>query len=378
MKKVLIICCLITALFSCSDKRGFLSDGVVINGTVKYPVDGGKVVLEKLDFQSAVRVDSVEMDGNTFSFQVSAAEQSFYRINIYDKQFVPFIIGLDDKNIEITADGNKASGAFAISGSLATAQKDEADSIVRRFTQKIKSLQQEAVIARSTRDDQLWLSVNERMRIAETKKDIELKKLVWENAPSVSAVYILNYINFEKDFSFVDSVATKFQEKLPESPYTIALASKMEQAREIMRLKELEVKVGDIAPEIELPDANGNMVSLTSLRGKYVLIDFWASWCRPCRAENPNVKKVYATYADKGFEILGVSLDVNSNKWKQAIEVDGLPWEHVLDTRSAESASATYNVQTIPATFLVDPEGKIIAKGLRGISLRTKLQEIFG
>ncbi|MCR9252668.1 MAG: TlpA family protein disulfide reductase, partial [bacterium] len=271
-----------------------------------------------------------------------------------------------------------ASGAFEISGSLATAQKDEADSIVRRFTQKIKSLQQEAIIAKSTRDDQLWLSVNERMRIAETKKDIELKKLVWENAPSVSAVYILNYINFEKEFAFVDSVATKFQEKLPESPYTIALASKMEQAKEIMRLKELEVKVGDIAPEIELPDANGNMVSLTSLRGKYVLIDFWASWCRPCRAENPNVKKVYATYADKGFEILGVSLDVNSNKWKQAIEVDGLPWEHVLDTRSAESASATYNVQTIPATFLVDPEGKIIAKGLRGISLRTKLQEIFG
>lgn len=133
------------------------------------------------------------------------------------------------------------------------------------------------------------------------------------------------------------------------------------------------------APEIEGENPSGKNVKLSDLRGKVVLIDFWASWCRPCRMENPNVKKAYAKYAPKGFEILGVSLDQQKQKWVDAIAQDGLPWKHVSDLRGWQSQhAALYNVSSIPATFLLDKEGKILAKNLRGPALEAKLEEIFG
>lgn len=136
---------------------------------------------------------------------------------------------------------------------------------------------------------------------------------------------------------------------------------------------------GMAAPEISLPDPDGNLVSLSGLKGKYVLIDFWASWCKPCRLENPNVVRVYNTYKDKGFEILGVSLDRTKDAWVKAIDQDGLGWLHVSDLRFWNSAAAqTYKVSSIPYTVLVDPDGKILAERLRGPSLEAKLKEIFG
>ena len=110
-----------------------------------------------------------------------------------------------------------------------------------------------------------------------------------------------------------------------------------------------------------------------------MLIDFWAAWCRPCRAENPNVVKMYNKYKDENFEILGVSLDRRKQDWVNAIEKDGLIWKHVSDLKYYGSEAAlTYRVNAIPATYLIDPDGKILAKGLRGETLRKKLEEIFG
>lgn len=135
--------------------------------------------------------------------------------------------------------------------------------------------------------------------------------------------------------------------------------------------------VGDVAPEISLPDPNGNIISLSSLRGKYVLIDFWASWCGPCRRENPNVVRVYKEYKDKGLEIYGVSLDMNKGLWLQAIEADQLTWKHVSDLAYWNSVVVpTYEINGIPATFLLDKDGKIIAKNLRGEALESKLKEV--
>jgi peroxiredoxin len=137
--------------------------------------------------------------------------------------------------------------------------------------------------------------------------------------------------------------------------------------------------IGAEAPEIEMETPEGEMMKLSDLRGKYVLIDFWASWCGPCRRENPNVKKVYSKYKDKGFEILGVSLDRDKSRWIKAIEADGLPWPHVSDLRQWKNEAAqTYGVSSIPYTVLVDPEGKIVATRLRGASLEAKLAEVFG
>jgi peroxiredoxin len=136
---------------------------------------------------------------------------------------------------------------------------------------------------------------------------------------------------------------------------------------------------GAEAPDFTSTTPTGASVKLSDLRGQIVMIDFWASWCRPCRMENPNVLKAYTKYHDKGFEILGVSLDDNKGKWEAAIAQDGLPWKHVSDLKGWYGpTSQLYGVSSIPATLLLDKEGKIIARNLRGEALEAKLKEIFG
>ncbi len=139
--------------------------------------------------------------------------------------------------------------------------------------------------------------------------------------------------------------------------------------------------LGATAPEFAEADTAGKVISLSSFRGKYVLIDFWASWCGPCRRENPNVVKAYNTYKGKNFTILGVSLDRPNakDKWLAAIHKDGLTWNHVSDLKFWDSkAAGLYAVRGIPQNFLLDPNGKIIGKNLRGEDLQNKLAELFG
>lgn len=137
--------------------------------------------------------------------------------------------------------------------------------------------------------------------------------------------------------------------------------------------------VGSIAPEITQKQPDGTDLSLSKLRGKLVLIDFWASWCGPCRAENPMNRKLYEKYKSRGFEIFGVSLDSDAGRWKGAIARDSLTWYHVSDLGGWGSQPAKlYKVSSIPATYLIDKEGRIIAKGLRGEQLKAKLEELLG
>ncbi len=131
------------------------------------------------------------------------------------------------------------------------------------------------------------------------------------------------------------------------------------------------------APELSLPDVNGKTITLSSFKGKYVLVDFWASWCLPCRKENPNVVQAYNKYKNKNFTILGVSLDKEKEDWLAAIESDKLSWTQVSDLQEWNSAAvSTFNFPGIPFNVLIDPEGKIIAQSLRGDSLEEKLEEI--
>jgi peroxiredoxin len=138
--------------------------------------------------------------------------------------------------------------------------------------------------------------------------------------------------------------------------------------------------VGEMAPDIDLPDREGKSLKLSSLRGQVVLLDFWASWCGPCRHENPNVVKAFKAYEAKGFTVFSVSLDENKEKWLNAIQKDGLVWpSHVSDLKGWRSAgSALYKVTGIPATFLIGKDGKIVAKNLRGPALENKLKELLG
>ena len=137
------------------------------------------------------------------------------------------------------------------------------------------------------------------------------------------------------------------------------------------------IAIGQPAPEIALPDTTGQVVKLSSMKGKYVLVDFWASWCGPCRGENPNVVAAYNQFKDKNFTVLGVSLDEDKDKWLQAIKADNLNWKQVSDLKGWQNATVKlYGYDGIPYNVLLDPQGKIIATSLRESALQNKLSEV--
>ena len=179
--------------------------------------------------------------------------------------------------------------------------------------------------------------------------------------------------NFAQDKSLQSDVITALHEAYPEHPLVVERYNKINNPQ-------FRTSEGSIAPELEFADPDGKIRKLSDLRGKVVLIDFWASWCGPCRRENPHVRAMYEKYHDKGFEVFSVSLDKDANAWKGAIAKDNLTWpNHVSDLKGWGSAAAKlYGVSSIPSTFLVDKDGRIIAKGLRGEQLTAVLEQIFG
>lgn len=183
----------------------------------------------------------------------------------------------------------------------------------------------------------------------------------------------------EKYIDALKKVHTAYEEKHPGMVVTLSMGQQVAQLDQGYMDYKAYV-VNNEAPEIELPNPNGKEMKLSSLRGNYVLIDFWASWCQPCRVENPNVVRLYNKYKDKNFDIFSVSLDDNKEKWMEAIQADGLIWDnHVSDLLKWNTPlTQTYQFSGIPHTVLIDPEGKVIATKLRGQSLERKLQEIFG
>ncbi len=190
------------------------------------------------------------------------------------------------------------------------------------------------------------------------------------NPSSFMSVVVLNYYaGSNPEVEKIEPVFNQLSSEMKNTKEGKTFASRIENLR--------KTSIGAIAPEFTQADPAGKEISLTSFRGKYLLIDFWASWCGPCRKENPNVVAAYNQYKDKNFEILGVSLDNKKDAWLGAIEKDGLTWPQVSDIGGWKNAVAQqYAVQSIPQNFLLDPSGKIIAKNLRGDELAAKLAEL--
>jgi thiol-disulfide isomerase/thioredoxin len=183
----------------------------------------------------------------------------------------------------------------------------------------------------------------------------------------------------EKNLEVLKKVASAFEEKYPGSPVTTTMTNQVYQIEMEYNQHIANSSGTRVAPEIALKNPDGVEMKLSTLRGQYVLIDFWASWCMPCRRENPNVVRLYNKYKNKGFTIFSVSLDKDAEAWKEAIEKDGLVWpNHVSDLLQWNSPlPQLYGFSGIPHTVLVNPQGNIIGVGLRGASLEQKLEEIF-
>ena len=215
------------------------------------------------------------------------------------------------------------------------------------------------------------------------------KVFATEHASSPAALVALGKLNMQQEADLFKQVRDSLRKTMPRSGFFSMMrdqVDRMEQQEVVRKMQEEEMKrlsnmvpAGGPAPDFSQNTPDGGTLALSQLRGKVVLIDFWASWCKPCRIENPNVKKIYAKYASKGFEILGVSLDREHAAWVKAIKDDGLPWKHVSDLGFWNNAAAqAYGVQSIPYTVLVDRDGNILEKGLRAHELDAKLAALLG
>lgn len=199
----------------------------------------------------------------------------------------------------------------------------------------------------------------------------DIKKVVEKNRNHLISAFLVTY--FDDDFATYADLYTEVRdaliERYPSNPFVQYIDQKVKSS----------LAAGTLAPEISMKNPNGEIIALSSLRGKVVLVDFWASWCRPCRMANPEVVRLYQKYKDQGFDIFSVSLDNDRNAWLSAIASDGLSWpNHVSDlTGWKSSGGAAYGVVSVPTTVLIDREGRIIAKNLHGQELEQKLQEIF-
>lgn len=189
---------------------------------------------------------------------------------------------------------------------------------------------------------------------------------------------VLQRLDPKQDGAYFIKVRNGLAPRMQGNVFFDQLANNVAKIEHEMKMS-ANIGLGKPAPDIVLPNPDGEEIALSSLRGNYVLVDFWASWCKPCRMENPNVVKLYNKYEDENFEIYGVSLDRNKDKWVKAIEQDNLSWKHVSDLQFWNSAAAKlYNVTSIPFTLLIDPDGKIVETKLRGKALADKLESIYG
>lgn len=366
----------LVALAACGGVGGGRSVDVTVEGA------GGRTVhFNRFQNNRPVTMDSVKLDSDGHGvIRVPAMPLDFYQLTLGDDKV---IIALDsNESVTIDASVGMLSMPKQVSGSpnseaLHAFYKDSRDFDEKR-EQLRASMSNGGDTAAIRRFNELNAAFYQRC-----------KDFAAEHASSPAALAALGKLDMQRELELFKQVRDSLRKTMLRSSFYTMMreqVDRLEQQAVVLKMQEEEMNrlsnllpAGGPAPEIRQNTPDGGSYALSQLRGKVVLIDFWASWCKPCRIENPNVKKVYAKYKAKGFEILGVSLDRDHAAWLKAIKDDGLPWKHVSDLGFWNNAAAQeYGVQSIPYTVLVDREGNIIEKGLRAHDLDAKLAEILG
>ena len=365
MKKLLLIAIAAMFLISCSSNK-FKIEGNIENATDQM------VFLKTMEGNELVTTDSTMMKGGVFTLTGKVSVPDLYAID-FEQQQDRIILFVENSKIIIKGNVDNIM-ASVISGSASQDLLLEFNNLQEKLSEGLMDIQfryQSAAM-----DGSLTPQLEEELRsefMAENDKMVaSIKEFAMQNTNSVVSAYITlsqlsNFLTTEE----LESIVTGFSKDIQASPFVIALNEKLDMDK--------RTAVGQQFIDFIHPDQDGNMITFSSITGEnYILLDFWAGWCTPCRRENPHLVKLYSQFKDKGFDIFGVSLDRSRQEWLDAISADGLLWPQVSDISGWENPIAKmYGVQSIPANLLISPEGVIVAKNLRGAELESKLIELF-
>ncbi|SHJ17602.1 TlpA disulfide reductase family protein [Flavobacterium terrae] len=369
MKKIILVV-LAGILFSCN------SNSYKVSGEIKGISDGTKVFLEKRDsLKGIVTIDTVKIKNGVFNFEGETNEPEIHNIRI-DNLKGGFVIVLENGNIK--AEINKDSISKAkITGTYNNDELQKFNNQISKIQTKIMDFQNKnraLIVEAQQKNDTASLKKFQK----EFSKFGDEFKIVNESYVEKSPKSFLSALLIEGMFAEVEPKIQKIQK------YYDALADDIKQTKPGKRIKQKlskfkSVEIGQKAPDFSGPTPDGKTISLKQSLGKVTIVDFWASWCEPCRKENPNVVALYNEFHSKGLNIIGVSLDREggSAQWKEAIAKDKLAWNHISNLKFWEDPIAKqYNVQSIPSTFILDKNGIIVAKNISGAELKAKISEL--
>ncbi len=343
------------AIASCKNKNEF-----VIEGKVENP----GVLKKALLYRTDQLIDSAFLnETGEFRFKRAAPEPDFYTVVLGNKNYL--IITQNGEEVELKTNLSDSLGSYEVKGSDNTEKVVKFNQISNKYGKISQAIEKEfnfQVTQNPGIKDSLLNILMPRFQKNADDFSQEAIKFAKENKDNLAGFYAIGMIDPAKYESDMIKYAEDIKGDFTKNPTVQSFVQRMQGLK--------AVSVEQMAPDFSLPTPDGKQVKLSDFKGKYVLLDFWASWCGPCRQENPNIVNAYNKFKDKNFTIFSVSLDDNKEAWLKAIKADGLTWTHVSDLKKWSSEAATkYKVEGIPASFIIDPQGKIAAKNLRGPEL---------